>query len=85
MLWDRPAGFAELFRVLRADGALVLTVHRHVLDGHPDELRTAAAAAGFAELTTAERPRRFNSPAVELTARRADRADPSETGHRPRI
>jgi arsenite methyltransferase len=37
MLWDRPAGFAELHRGLRPGGRLVITVHRHVLDV-PDRL-----------------------------------------------
>lgn len=70
MLWDRPAGFAELFRVLRPGGLLVLTVHRHVLGCPAEQLGTDATAAGFDDLELVERPRRWISPAVELTARR---------------
>jgi predicted methyltransferase len=64
------AGFAELFRVLRPGGLLVLTVHRHVLGCAAEQLRTDATAAGFDDLELVERPRRWISPAVELTARR---------------
>lgn len=71
MLWDQPAGFAELFRVLRPGGRLVLTVHRHVLGQVADEVRAGAVAAGFVDATLTQRPRRGNSPAVELVARRA--------------
>jgi len=67
MLWDHPAGFTELFRALRPDGWLVITVHRHVLDVPPDRL---LAAAGFIDLQTSLRPRKRNSPAVKLFARR---------------
>ncbi len=70
MLWDRPAGFAEIARVLRADGRLVLSVHRHVLGLPPDELARDAIAAGFADVDLDVRPRRRNSPAVDLVARR---------------
>ncbi len=70
MLWDRPAGFAELARVLRPDGRLVLTVHRHVLDVPADRLVADATAAGFIDPQTSLRPRKRNSPAVELLARR---------------
>ncbi len=69
MLWDRPAGFTELARVLRPDGRLVITVHRHVLDVSPDRLLADATAAGFVALQTSLRPRKRNSPAVELLAR----------------
>ncbi len=68
MLWNRPAGFAELARVLRPGGRLVITVHRHVLDVPPEQLAADAAAAGFVDLHTNLRPRRRNSPAVELLA-----------------
>jgi len=68
MLWDRPAGFAELHRVLRPAGRLVLTAHRHVLGAPPEQLRTEASAAGFTDLALTVRARRLNSPAVELLA-----------------
>jgi ubiquinone/menaquinone biosynthesis C-methylase UbiE len=71
MLWDRPAGFAELHRVLRPDGTLVLTVHRHVLDAPPEHVRDELTAAGFTVESLSLRPRRLNSPAIELMARRA--------------
>lgn len=70
MLWDRVPGFTEILRVLRPGGVLVLTVHRHVLPDPVDNLRTHAVAAGFVDATLTERPRRWNSPAVELIARR---------------
>lgn len=71
MLWDRPAGFTELARVLRPDGWLVITVHRHVLGVPPDRLLADATAAGFIDAQTSLRPRKRNSPAVDLLARRA--------------
>jgi ubiquinone/menaquinone biosynthesis C-methylase UbiE len=71
MLWDRTAGLTELHRVLRPGGRLVITVHRHVLDVSATQLREDVAAAGFADIELNERSRRFNSPAVELLARRA--------------
>lgn len=72
MLWDRPIGFAELFRVLRPGGLLVLSVHRHVLDVDPNQLVDDAQAAGFTHVKLSLRARRFNSPAVELLARRPE-------------
>jgi arsenite methyltransferase len=71
MLWDRTVGLTELHRVLRPGGRLVITVHRHVLDVSATQLREDVAAAGFADIELNERSRRFNSPAVELLARRA--------------
>ncbi len=70
MLWDRRAGFAEVLRVLRPGGRLVVTVHRHVLDVSPDQLRDAAVAAGFADVTVRLRERKLLGPAVELLAGR---------------
>lgn len=70
MLWDLPAGFAELWRVLRPAGRLVLTVHKHVLGVPPQRLRDEATDAGFVDVALHVRARRLNSPAVEMMARR---------------
>lgn len=45
LLWNLHDGFAEVERVLRPGGRLVVTVHRHVLGRHPDELRRAGRSA----------------------------------------
>lgn len=70
MLWERPQGFAESFRVLRPGGCLVVSVHRHVLDVEPAELRADASQAGFERLEVKLRQRKFTSPAIELVAYR---------------
>ena len=71
MLWDRSAGFAELHRVLRPGGTLVITVHRHVLGLPAERLRDEVSAAGFAQVILSVRERRLNSPAIELVAQRS--------------
>lgn len=70
MMWDRSAGFAEVLRVLRPGGRLVLSVHRHVLDTSPEQLADDAKRAGFSNVVLSLRDRRLNSPAVEVTAER---------------
>jgi ubiquinone/menaquinone biosynthesis C-methylase UbiE len=70
VLWGRPTGFAELRRVLRPGGRLVITVHRHVLSVPPEELQAEASAAGFTNLTLSLRERKLNSPAIELLGQR---------------
>ncbi|MDT8914582.1 class I SAM-dependent methyltransferase [Amycolatopsis sp. PS_44_ISF1] len=52
-LWeDRAAAFAELFRVLRPGGRMLLSAHEKGLPVSRHELADEAAAAGFTDLQT---------------------------------
>lgn len=69
-LWDdRAAGFAELRRVLRPGGRLVLSVHEKWLPVPRHELAAEVAAAGFTDLQTwTWEPPGFGATAAELRA-----------------
>lgn len=73
-LWpDRSAGLAELHRVLRPGGRLLLSTHEQWLPGGAAQLAADAVAAGFVEVRTESwKPPRGRGPAAaQLRARRA--------------
>ncbi|RJQ86436.1 class I SAM-dependent methyltransferase [Amycolatopsis panacis] len=71
-LWDdRPAAFAELFRVLRPGGRLLLSAHEKLLSVTRHELADEAAEAGFTDLQTwTWEPPGFTALAAQLRARK---------------
>lgn len=70
MLWDRAAAFAELSRVLRPSGRLVITASTRVFDVPPGRLGDEARAAGFGDVSVTVTARSCSCPATELLARR---------------
>ncbi|TDP96111.1 methyltransferase family protein [Labedaea rhizosphaerae] len=75
MLWDLPAGLAELHRVLKPGGRLVIAAHRHVLRQSFVELARSIESAGFEIRQLNSRKRRANSDAVVVLAVRPQAAE----------
>jgi len=73
MLWpDWDAGFAELHRVLRPEGRILVSVHNKWLPGGLPALAAAVARAGFVDVQswTWEPPGRRATTAAQLRARK---------------
>jgi arsenite methyltransferase len=73
MLWpDWRAGFAELHRILRPEGRMLISVHEKWLPGGLTALGTAVGEAGFdgVQTWTWEPPGRSATTAAQLRARR---------------
>ncbi|QFU90569.1 class I SAM-dependent methyltransferase [Amycolatopsis sp. YIM 10] len=68
-LWDRPAGFAELMRVLRPGGQLVLIAHQRILGDLVDVLPGEAEEAGFTDVVvSSDVPSTKAGPATGMVA-----------------
>jgi arsenite methyltransferase len=76
-MWDRQAGFAEMARIVRPGGRLLIEAHRHVLDvplervpAAAEELRNAALQAGFRDVVLTTHQHKYSDQSVELIAYR---------------
>ncbi|GAA0707130.1 methyltransferase domain-containing protein [Dactylosporangium roseum] len=68
-MWDRPASFRELRRVLRPGGELIIVAHRHIMNTSPEELRADTVAGGFDDVTLTMRGRSLNRAVAGIRAR----------------
>lgn len=87
-LWPhRATAFAELRRVLRPGGRLVVSLPDQAMPSRREELRKQAADAGYTETRISARRRPGDSigSAIELTARRPDASRVSARPSWPKI
>jgi len=67
-MWDRPASFRELRRVLRPGGQLTIVAHRHIMNTSPEELRADVETGGFADVDLAVRGRSLKRAVAGIRA-----------------
>jgi ubiquinone/menaquinone biosynthesis C-methylase UbiE len=67
-MWDRPASFRELRRVLRPGGQLTIVAHRHIMNTSPEELRADVVKGGFSDVDLAIRGRSLKRAVAGIRA-----------------